>query len=51
MSLPDDIKKEIEEVSAIICDKLCRFRSTCDDDFKCDYQRENNMCPLDRLQG
>lgn len=49
MSLPIEIKREIEKISATICDKLCRFRPTCNGDFKND--KEHGKCPMDRLQG
>lgn len=39
----------IESVCEEVCDKLCKFRGTCDDDMVCNYIRENEQCPLDRL--
>lgn len=39
----------IEEVCETVCDDLCKYRDTADDDFICDYMREHGKCPLDRL--
>lgn len=39
----------IENVRIEVCTNLCKFRDSCDDDFVCDYVRENGYCPLDRL--
>lgn len=50
-NLIDKIRETIDDVSAVVCDELCKYRSTCnDDDFRCDYIREHGECPLDRLQ-
>lgn len=42
--------KIIEEVAETVCDDLCKYRDTCDEDCVCDYMREHDgKCPLDRL--
>lgn len=43
------ITKIIEEVAENICDNFCKFRDTCDDNCECEWIRQGNDCPLDRL--
>ena len=45
----DSVNKIIEAVCEDICDNFCKYRDTCDDNCECQYIRENNMCPLDKL--
>lgn len=45
----ENVTKIIEQVAEEICDKLCRYNETCDDNCECDYMREKGDCPLDRL--
>lgn len=47
--LQDLIKKELEKVCANVCDNLCKYRESADDDLVCDYRREHGTCPLDKL--
>ena len=47
--LQDTIKEILENVSEEVCDNLCKYRDSADDDFVCDYMRENGNCPLDVL--
>ena len=48
--LLDYIQERIENVQSIVCDNLCKYRKTSDDDLVCDYMREHdNRCPLDEL--
>lgn len=44
-----NVAKIIKEVCQIVCDDLCKYAETTDDDYVCDYQREHGECPLDRL--
>lgn len=39
----------IEETVETICDELCKYRDTADENNECDYMREHGACPLDRL--
>lgn len=43
------IQTTIEKTTEIVCEQLCKYRETADDDFICDYIREHGECPLDRL--
>ena len=43
------VKEVVEEVCGVVCDELCKYRDTVQQDGKCNYQRENGDCPLDRL--
>ena len=39
----------IEEVSEIVCDELCKYRDSTDENCECDYIKKNGVCPLDKL--
>lgn len=42
--------KVILEVCETVCDNLCKYSETADEDSVCDYMREHEgHCPLDRL--
>ena len=47
--LLQDMTSILEEVCGDVCDNLCKYRDSVDDDFICDYIRENGTCPLDVL--
>lgn len=47
--LLQDMISILEEVCGDVCDNLCKYRDSADDDFICDYIRENGACPLDVL--
>lgn len=49
MSEEINVTRIIEEVCNTICDKLCKYSGTGDDDCICDYIKEHDECPLDRL--
>lgn len=46
------INQTINEVSINMCDNFCKYRDifNTDKDGVCDYVRNGNTCPLDRLQ-
>ena len=44
-----EIKETIESVREEVCDNLCQYAPTADEDSICDYIREHGECPLDRL--
>lgn len=45
------IKQIVQEVTETVCDDLCKYRDTADEDLICDYMRQHDMkCPLDLLQ-
>lgn len=46
----DNVTKTIEEVCETICDYFCIYRDSCDENAECQWIREGNACPLDRLQ-
>ena len=43
------ITETIEEVSKEVCEKLCKYHETIDDDCVCDYMRQGNNCPLEKI--
>lgn len=43
------IQQQLQEVIEAVCDNLCKYRSTADDDLICDYIREHGSCPLDKI--
>lgn len=45
----NELKIMRQEVFEKVCDQLCKYRDTCDEDIECDYIREHGNCPLDRL--
>lgn len=51
-SLQKVIQQTIKEVSLDMCDNFCKYRDflNTDKDGVCDYVRNGNHCPLDRLQ-
>ena len=49
MNKMQEVKEVAMTIVESVCDKLCKFRGTCDDDMVCNYIRENEQCPLDRL--
>lgn len=40
----------IESVVNKVCDDLCKYAVTADEDCICDYIREHGKCPLEVLQ-
>lgn len=48
--MSENITTIIEEVCETVCDNLCKYSSTSDENCECDYIRENGSCPLDRLR-
>lgn len=45
------VSQIIEEVRETVCDHLCKYSDTADEDGVCDYMRAHDgNCPLDRLQ-
>lgn len=45
----ESVTKIIEEVAGEVCDNFCKYRDTCDEECLCDWIREGNPCPLDKL--
>lgn len=43
------ITKIIEQVTENICDNFCKYRDTCDENCECEWIRNGNDCPLERL--
>lgn len=43
------IRQQLEDIQEDICDNFCKYGSTCDENCECDWIREGNSCPLDRL--
>ena len=39
----------IREVANDICLTFCKYSDTTDEDCKCEWVRQGNECPLDRL--
>lgn len=49
--LIESASRIIDQVCETVCDDLCKYRDTTDDDLYCDYMREHNgECPLDKLR-
>lgn len=44
-----NVTQEIETVCELVCDKLCKYRETVDEEGECDYIREYGACPLSSL--
>lgn len=44
-----EIIEIIESVQQEVCESLCQYGSTADEDRICDYIREHGACPLDRI--
>ena len=44
------VREIIESVCEDICDHFCKYRDTCDDNCECEWIRQGNNCPLDKLQ-
>lgn len=39
-----------EQIVSVVCDNLCKYKDTADEDCVCDYMREHdNRCPLEEL--
>lgn len=38
-----------EEVAGDICDNFCKYRETCDENAECEWIRNGNKCPLDKI--
>lgn len=50
LNLQSYISIRIDKVVQEVCDNLCKYCQTIDDDFTCDYMREHGgKCPLDKL--
>lgn len=45
----DSITKQIEDFCGEICDNFCKWQETCDENCECQWIREGNKCPLDKL--
>lgn len=45
----ESVTEIIEEVAGQICDDFCKYRTTCDSSGECEYIRNGNECPLDKL--
>lgn len=39
----------IENTVELVCNKLCKYSDTADENYECDYIREHGSCPLDAL--
>ena len=48
-NLRKTIAEILQDVAEEVCDKLCKYSETSDEDMICDYIRENGRCPLDRI--
>ena len=43
------IRQQLEDIQGDICDNFCKYRNTCDENNECDWVREGNSCPLDKI--
>ena len=43
------IRQQLEDITGEICDNFCKYRNTCDENNECDWIREGNSCPLDKI--
>ena len=43
------LTETIEEVAKEVCEKLCKYHESIDDDCVCDYMRQGNNCPLEKI--
>ena len=44
-----NIMEQLEEVIENICDNFCKYTETCDENAECQWIREGNTCPLDKI--
>lgn len=49
MENENNVVQIIEDVCQEVCDNLCKYAVTSDDNCECDYIREKGYCPLDKL--
>ena len=49
MDRKETVTKMIEDIASEVCDHLCKYRETADEESVCDYMREHEQCPLDKL--
>lgn len=47
---PETVAGIIQETVDEICRNFCKYQETIDDNAECQWIREGNECPLDRLQ-
>lgn len=47
---PETVAGIIQETVDEICRNFCKYQETVDDNAECQWIREGNDCPLDRLQ-
>lgn len=40
---------QIQDVCETICDHFCKYNTTCDENGECEYIRQGNNCPLDKI--
>lgn len=43
------IPEMLEDMVAIVCDRLCKYRDTVDDDCECELIRKEGNCPLNKF--
>lgn len=43
------VTEKIENISGAVCDKLCKYRDTCNINNECLWIQSGNKCPLDEL--
>ena len=48
-SKKESIRQQLEDITGEICDNFCKYRNTCDENNECDWIREGNSCPLDKI--
>jgi hypothetical protein len=48
-SKKESIRQQLEDIQGDICDNFCKYRSTCDENCECEWVREGNSCPLDKI--
>ena len=48
-SKKESIRQQLEDIQGDICDNFCKYRNSCDENNECDWIREGNSCPLDKI--
>lgn len=45
----ENIAQILDKVASDICNDFCKYAKSIDDDCECEWIRQGNDCPLDRL--
>ena len=43
------VEQSLQEITDEWCDNFCKWQPTCDENGECEWIRQGNDCPLDKL--